>query len=283
MLSGAVSGCQLLGYEALAERGWRDPLDASGGRVMQDAQLSDAGADAATEVDGCVEQNACGGCGSLGAELASACGQCGLGSYVCEGTESLVCLGADASPSAGSATTIADWDHGDALTSDGHGYSYSFSDGTPGGTLNPPDGSLLLPSAGGAAATLGCAHLSGQGFAFFAGMITSFNTAQCSFDASSKRGIAFWLRGSASDDVYVSVATTATKDSASCGSGCNDLHNMRLTLTSDWQHYAVQWSDLQQSGWGTPAALDASQLRYIQFSFGPNTTFDLWVDELNFF
>jgi len=46
------------------------------------------------------------------------------------------------------------------------------------------------------------------------------------------------------------------------------------------------WADLKQTGWGTPATFDISQLGSFEWDFdtvtGSSLTFDVWVDDLSF-
>lgn len=250
-----------------------DPPD-GGGTVDARVAARDSGlvADA-----GCIP-NACGGCGTI-APVTERCGACGLG-YSCPVDGMLDCVGADAQPSATAGTVIDDWEDGNERTADGAGRSQVYSDGTAAGVLDPVDGSAVLPTAGGANGSQGCAHVSGRGFETYAGMLVDLNEAGCTFDAAAAHGVSFWLKGFATDTVVFSVATHATKDPQLCGDLCNDFHMVRLPLTDGWQQHSILWSQLKQSGWGTPADFDPAQLAYLQFAFDGPVTFDLYLDEL---
>jgi len=314
LLSG--SGCQLIGYDVVVRP---DDADLDGSIVQSDAgtaRLLDATGDGSTSADaartadanslasesgtsdaGRVDasdaallcpgaSNACGGCSVLAPALATSCGQCGLGQYTCKGTDAVVCTGGDALPMAStSALLIDDFEDGDSIPKSGSGldgYWYAYSDHTA-GTLSPPDGERIMPAYVGAAGTARSAHLVGGGFtAFGAGLILWPNAQHCAFDVSVVRGIGFWVKGAST--VTLSVATTQTLDPKYCATiMCNDFHNKTYALTGTWAYYTVAWSDLEQTGWGTPAEFVPSQVEYIQFSFGANVDFELYLDEIGFY
>ncbi|HTA93267.1 MAG TPA: hypothetical protein VK745_27005, partial [Polyangiaceae bacterium] len=56
-----------------------------------------------------------------------------------------------------------------------------------------------------------------------------------------------------------------------------------LTFTTAWAEYTVQFTDLEQYGWGANnvTALDVAQVFGIQFSYG-TPTMDLWIDDISF-
>jgi Carbohydrate binding domain (family 11) len=230
--------------------------------------------------------NACGGCSMLGAQPAASCGVCGLGALACSGPDSLVCNGASTLPKASSvALTIDDFEDGDSLpnpASGANGHWFAYSDHT-GGTLNPPDGSPIMPAHMGAAGTTRSAHISGGGFTDYgAGLILWTNARLCGLDVSSERGIEFWIKGSTST-LTLSIATPQTLDPNYCGKDCNDFYGRTFALNGSWTHYTVPWSSLAQAGWGTPVPFDTKQVVYLQFSFGPRVNFELYLDEVSFF
>ncbi|HEX5659685.1 MAG TPA: hypothetical protein VFX59_20960 [Polyangiales bacterium] len=301
-LLAAASGCQLIGY-GLGTNDRRmdaaEPVDEDGGldaaegqdsgiateldaTAIRDAALQDAPAEAGKADASCTPANACGGCSTLAAALGENCGVCGLGRYSCSGSEALVCTGGDARPqAAGGAIVIDDYEDGDSLTKSGNGYTFAFSDHTA-GVLDPVDGTHIVPSNVGAAGTARSAHVSGRGFTDFgAGLILWPNTEQCAFDASLQRGIKFWVKGTGT--LIISAATTQTLDPSFCGTSCNDFHNETFTLTSTFTSYSLPFTSLTQTGWGTPASFDPTKLLYFQFAFGPNVSFDLYVDEISFY
>ena len=54
-------------------------------------------------------------------------------------------------------------------------------------------------------------------------------------------------------------------------------------LSGSWTRYRIGWSDLQQTGWGAPAAFDAGAIMSVEFAFGTGVSFELYVDELRFY
>jgi len=315
------SGCQLVGYDVIVgpdqtsldgstlpfDAGELSLLDARGdGASRTDAEHAadpdgaasesgtpdtglgsrDAAVDAGAACSG--PQNACGGCTVLTATPDKSCGQCLLGRYTCSGPDAVVCTGGDALPVASSsALLIDDFEDGDAYAKAGNGldgFWYAYSDHTA-GTISPPDGSQITPAFMGAAGTTRSAHIVGSGFTGFgAGLILWPNSQHCGFDVSALRGIGFWIKGSTSP-VRMSLATPQTLDPKYCGTStkCKDFYAATFALTSTWTHYTVAWSSLKQGGWGTPVAFVPSQLLYIQFDFGPNLDFELYLDEIGFY
>ncbi|MEY4508483.1 MAG: hypothetical protein RLZZ450_605 [Pseudomonadota bacterium] len=292
-----MGGCQLVGYELHTPRanvsgdGSIVPIDAQvdvtdarvnlpDARATQtlDAQLeppkpTDASADAAaliTTNDGST---------SLADADSDAAADAGA-------SDALLCSAAPQAKASG-AVMLDDFEDGDSspLASSGaDGYWFVYTDHSR-GTITPPDGTKPTPALEGAAGTARSMHIVGGGFtAYGAGLILFPSAQQCTFDVSLVRGVGFWLKGSTSSaKLIVSVATTQTLDSTYCGTSCNDFHNATYALTSAWTHYSMPWSDLKQSGWGTPAPFLASQMEYLQFSFPANITFSLYVDEVGFY
>jgi hypothetical protein len=259
-----------------------------------DAATDDAGdgGDAGRIVDSggaaCTSPNACGGCSQLSSAVGSACGVCGLGHYVCDGSSAVVCSGGDARPSASGPVLIDDLEDGDRFVNSAAGLSgdwHTVVDDS-GGTISPPSGTPIVPVYDGAGGSARSVRVSGHGFTGWgAGVAVTLNAYQCSYDASAESGISFDIKGSGS--VIVSVATrqtTPTSAGGTCvGTACNDHFNQTFTLTTTWTHHTVPWTSLHQSGWGKPATFSPSDILYIQFSFAANTNFDVYVDNLSFY
>lgn len=61
-----------------------------------------------------------------------------------------------------------------------------------------------------------------------------------------------------------------------------ELH-AHVSLTKDWRLVGIPWTELSQSGHGTPVAFDARSLIGIDFAVLPeHTPFDFWIDDLSF-
>ncbi|MDB4991092.1 MAG: hypothetical protein JWN04_6270 [Myxococcaceae bacterium] len=264
--------------------------DAAGDASAKDGALSDASdaaraSDAGPTCDAAL--NACGGCSALAHAPASACGSCGLGSYTCVGTDAVACTGGSAQPaSSGGTVLIDDFEDGDSKVNPIDGLSgtwYTLSDGTS-GTIAPAVGSTLVPVSGGALGSARAMHVSGRGFTFWgAGLAASLSAYQCKYDGSAQRGLQFYAKGSGA--LQVALATSQTvraSQGGSCTANCDDHFNVPVALSSGWQLHTITFSSLKQSGFGTPATFQVSQLMYVQFYFGPNVTFDLAVDNVAF-
>jgi hypothetical protein len=128
--------------------------------------------------------------------------------------------------------------------------------------------------------------LSGQGFKTWgAGLAVSLNAEDCRYDASKQVGLRFSAKGSGS--LLVSAATRQTTPPGAGGTcattACNDHFNTIYQLSNSWTSYVVPFTGLKQTGWGTPAVFNATQMLYLQFSFGPNSTFELYLDNVSFY
>lgn len=269
-------------------------LDAARNEPRLDAQpdgnrdIEAASADASAEASVCAAVNACSGCVPLAHEVGTACGKCGLGSYVCDGTAAVVCSGGDAVPIASGGTVlIDDLEDGDRnvpARATLSGLWFTVQDGT-GGTLSPASSATLVPVSGGAAGSARAMHVSGSGFTQWgAGVGMSLSAYQCSYDATAQKGITFYAKGTGK--LLVSAATLQTvpvSGGGSCTGACNDHFHTTFTLTNTWTPYTVPWTALKQAGWGTSATFLPSAMRYLQWSFGANITFDVWVDTVSFY
>jgi hypothetical protein len=176
------------------------------------------------------------------------------------------------------------------------GFWFTFNDATASATQTPAQGANFLPSLipnGGRGSSLHAAHTSGSGFTVWgAGMGFDLNdqggsSTKQTYDASSFTGFTFWVmagQGGATS-VRFNVPTKATDPAGNIctpAAKCNDHFGTTVNLTTSWTQVTVNFSQLQQLGWGTPATFQASQLYGVEFQFDPNKTFDLWVDDISF-
>jgi hypothetical protein len=265
----------------------------------QDASQEDTGVDADaaaddTSTDGstdammaCTAPNECGGCAPLAKSAGSVCGACGVGRYICDGTEALACANDGSPASPGNPVLIDDLEDGDEniLTSYGlSGEWYMVSDST-GGTLNPPSSAVPVPTNVGALGSGRSMHFTASGFTRWgAGMAVSLNAYGCGYDASKQTGVEFHIRGSGSVLVQVgTVQTVPMADNGTCTANCNDLFGTTITATSNWALRKAVFANLAQAGWGTPATFDPSKLLYVQFTVQPGSSLDLYIDNLSFY
>ena len=269
-------------------------LDASSDATL-DSQSTDAEVrlDASSSGDAasvCVgSENACGGCDPLAAAVGGWCGVCGLGRQACVGQDDLVCSEGGATPvGRGGPLLIDDFEDGDGLLDSPGTFSglwYTTDDGT-GGVVRPAPSETFVPSVvGGFGGSNYCAHFSVGGFVDWgAAMAVQLNSFGCLFDASAQQGLELHARGTGT--IRVSLATfgtTSLAEGGSCIDRCFDHFGVNVTLSPVWTRYRFQWSDFLQSGWGAAVPRRPSQLRYIEFSVGPNAVTDFYLDDLAFY
>lgn len=75
------------------------------------------------------------------------------------------------------------------------------------------------------------------------------------------------------------------KDAGVCKESCWNHFGQDLDFTTEWKEYKVLFSQApQEPGWGSPRppALTPSKLYSLDWSIGPNQTYDLWVDDIYF-
>lgn len=172
------------------------------------------------------------------------------------------------------------------------GYWYVFNDATEGATQTPPiDG--VLPEGDGAAGTSLAMHTTGSGFAEWgAGIGVDLNNEgdpeggngiKMIYDASAHTGIVLMAKGSGQLRASVQIeATIPPEEGGTCAIDC-DPHGKVLLLSDEWQQFTLPFDQLNQEGWGTPAAWDASKVVGIQFKVAKDVDFDFWVDEIGFY
>src|SRR5690606_1931538 len=103
------------------------------------------------------------------------------------------------------------------------------------------------------------------------------------YDASDSLGGPFWARVASPIVVRFSIGDVQTDPAGGVCSNCYDHHDIDIALTTSWAPYPFTWAQLAQQGWGDPAAaLDPAHLYSLQFQVGPNTNFDLWIDDVSF-
>jgi hypothetical protein len=176
------------------------------------------------------------------------------------------------------------------------GFWFTFNDATTSATQTPAQGANFLPSLipnGGRGSSTHAAHTTGSGFTVWgAGMGFDLNdqggsSTKQTYDASNFTGFTFWVmagQGGATT-VRFNVPTKATDPAGnlcSPAAKCNDHFGTTVQLTMSWTQVTINFSQLQQLGWGTPATFQASQVYGVEFQFDPNKTFDLWVDDISF-
>jgi hypothetical protein len=175
---------------------------------------------------------------------------------------------------------------------------YVFDDGTAGGVLTPAPGTaaslVIAPIPGGRGTSVHAAHVTGNaGFTSYgAGMGFNLNAPSTPsvYNASAYQGFTFWARsgGAASLNVRFIVLD---RNRAVPGSGgicdggaCNGAYGINFTITSDWQQYAYDYSQLTRPVFSLPDGVpfDPAHMIGCQWQVNQGVAFDLWVDDVSF-
>jgi len=198
----------------------------------------------------------------------------------------------------GSGNMIDDLEDGDGAIIEGEGrmgFWFVYNDGSAGAEQSPPENGDFTPGLGGPDGSAYAAHTSGSGFTEWgAGMSFDLNNPgddKDIVDASSFTGVAFHAKGNVT--IYVSVATravTSEQYGGTCvpgtgeGTMCEDAHGLYFELDPDaYQQYALDFSTIEQGGWGQPFPFAAGEAMSVQFEAAEGVDFDIWVDEIGFY
>ncbi len=167
------------------------------------------------------------------------------------------------------------------------GFVYTYLDEL-GSTVEPSDKAFAAASGGSEKSGFaGRFHgKTAKGEESFAGLGLNFTENERPYDASAYRGFSFWARAAEGTTPYVRVQL-ADANTDPVGGVCTDCFNdfgVTIPLTSEWQRFAIPFSDLkQETGWGNPRppALDASKLVGMKWQVGsPNAEYDVWIDKV---
>jgi hypothetical protein len=142
----------------------------------------------------------------------------------------------------------------------------------------------------GGAGTSKAMHVNGQtsGDSGAWGALFGANFAsQGLYDASKYAGISFKAKVGASSTrkVRFKVGDVNTHPDGGVCKSCWNHFGKDLLLTTDWKDYQVTFAEMkQEAGWGEPRpAVTPSQLMSINWSIGTGQTFDVWIDDIQFF
>jgi hypothetical protein len=166
------------------------------------------------------------------------------------------------------------------------------NDGTMG--VQTPAIMVMSMIPGGRGASLYALHTTATGFTktgALVGVDLNRKTTRLTYDATAYVAVHFWAMvgpGSATA-VHFAMPDEHTDpggglcDKTPSGGQCYDHFAKDLTFTTAWAEYTVQFTDLEQYGWGANnvTALDVAQVFGIQFSYG-TPTMDLWIDDISF-
>ena len=77
-------------------------------------------------------------------------------------------------------------------------------------------------------------------------------------------------------------AARPVAEGGECTKVCGDSHGAILSLTAEWQQFAIPFSTLKQQNWGTPSPWDPASLLSIQFQAGIGPL-DFWVADIGLY
>jgi hypothetical protein len=112
------------------------------------------------------------------------------------------------------------------------------------------------------------------------------------YNASAYQGITFWAKIDSGTWSGLRVAfpdKDTDPDGGICRPNvagptqCYDHYGSRLTLTTDWKKYEVDFTSLSQDGWGLAArAFDPTTVYQVVFQIPVNANFGIWIDDVAF-
>jgi hypothetical protein len=88
----------------------------------------------------------------------------------------------------------------------------------------------------------------------------------------------------AAKKVRLNLPAVATNPGGGC-TVCNDHFGVDVPLTTKWVQITVPFSTLKQTGVGKPPlpTPDLAHTTSLQLAFPANTSFDLWVDDVELY
>jgi hypothetical protein len=174
--------------------------------------------------------------------------------------------------------------------------------GSVGADIQPKGDAPAEAIPGGRCGSMYAMRVTGHGYASWSVLSVSMGWGSVDggvedlipFDATGRRGITFWARigDTSTDRVRVAFSDKYSRpqggicvEGGSIDNGCYDLFTIDLTqLSTTWKPYRIPFNGLAQRGFGLPRpALDVSSIYTIEFAPAPATTFDFWVDDVNFY
>jgi hypothetical protein len=173
------------------------------------------------------------------------------------------------------------------------------SDGSAEGSIEPPANAAPPPERvlGGHCGSEYAIRVTGQGFTDWGAVLSlgfRYVDQQEPIDATDFSGIQFWARAG---ELHTSPVRVQLQDSTTFPEGglcdpepgstseCYDGWGTGLLgLSEDWVLFKIPFSRLGQRGYGLAGeALDVENLYAIDWSLGPNSIFDLWIDDVWFY
>lgn len=187
----------------------------------------------------------------------------------------------------GGSPVLDDFEDGDEKTveDDGRSGTWYFYDDETGGTRAHSVTADPTAERAGLVLAISGSDFSDWGSGFGAGL--QWNTAQCTYDASSYAGIQFWARGSGHpraalqnlDVRPVDLGGTCPADAT-----CFDSHGVNLELNDEWTLYRLSFEEFAQAGWGADVgALEPDAIYLMEFQFPAAESYAMWLDDVEFF
>ena len=94
-------------------------------------------------------------------------------------------------------------------------------------------------------------------------------------------------RGTIADSILrVQVPTVDTHQPAqggTCTGECGDHYGKEVMVSPSWGQVNVDFNQMVQQGHGRELPFDLSKAMSIEFSVHPNSNFDFWIDEIEFY
>jgi Carbohydrate binding domain (family 11) len=162
-------------------------------------------------------------------------------------------------------------------------------------TSHDPNGSTIEPSPfkmseGGFGNSQRALHVSGQTASSdgaWGSLWGAQFVGQGVYDGSKYDGISFRakLGPNGTPKVRFKVADINTHPDGGVCKSCWNHFGKNLQLTQDWQEYKVSFAEMtQEPGWGDRyAMITPSKLIAINWSVDPGRTFDVWIDDVQFY
>jgi hypothetical protein len=171
-----------------------------------------------------------------------------------------------------------------------------------GASIQPNGDAPAEAIPGGRCGSMYAMRVTGQGFASWAVLTLSMGWGSVDggaeqllpHDATGRRGVTFWARigDTSTNQVRVSFSDRYSRpeggicvENGPIGMDCFDNFGVDLTqLSTTWKPYRIPFVGLTQRDFGVPRdALDLSAIYSVEFLPAPSTTFDFWVDDINFY
>jgi len=134
-------------------------------------------------------------------------------------------------------------------------------------------------------------HVVGQGFTSWgSGVGVDLNdsgatqTTKAPWDASAYAGLTFWARAQAPVTVTVTLPNADTDAAGNICSICGHHYSKAVQLSSTWQRFTVDFSELtlEPGGFPTPTAFKPSGLVSVRFGFSVAQSYDVYLDDVAF-